>query len=181
MRRSMLADLEAQNRISAELESGERVLWGGFALFWEASVLSSSGAQSSLINALWGVPFVVVGLYLTVGRLFARRWIRERTLYALTDQRAIAIAPAWPRGLRTKSVWLGSHPAVEKRTGRGGQGTLLIGSLPRANRWLTAEPGWPGAGAAAANAVVFADIADVEDVYSRTRGQLSELTRARTA
>jgi hypothetical protein len=130
---------------------------------------------------LWGVPFVVIGLYPMVGRLFARRWIRERTLYALTDQRALSMVPAWPRGVRSTSVWLGSHPAVEKRTGRGGEGTLLIGSVPRANRWLTSEPGWPGARAAAANAVVFADVADVEDVYSRIRHQLSEQTRARTA
>jgi hypothetical protein len=201
----VFVELEAQNRIAGELASGERLLWSGrpdsrrwfyaqdavlvpfslawgsFAIFWEASVLSSRGAGGSVVNALWGVPFVAIGLYLIAGRLFARRWIRRHTLYALTDQRVISIGPSWPRGERTTSVWLGSYPPVEKRPARGGQGTLLIGSFPRANRWLASEPGWPGSRSASANAVVFADIADADEVYAKVRRQLSELPSGRTA
>lgn len=159
----MLADLEAQNRVAGELESGERLLWsgrpgsrwlypqdallipfslmwGGFAIFWEASVLSNSGARDSMIFPLWGVPFVLAGLYLMVGRFFARRWLRRRTLYAVTDQRVISIAPSWLRGERATSVWLGSYPPLEQRLARDGRSTLFIGSFPLTGRWIAADP-----------------------------------------
>lgn len=43
------------------------VMWGGFAIFWETSVLSiahKSDQAASLFMSLWGIPFVLVGLYL---------------------------------------------------------------------------------------------------------------------
>ncbi len=62
------------------------LMWGGFAVFWEASVLKQ-GAPGFM--ALWGIPFVLVGIYIILGRFFVDAWMRSRTYYALTDQRAI--------------------------------------------------------------------------------------------
>lgn len=152
------------------------VLWGGFAIFWEAGVLGSRGA--GVVFPLFGVPFVLAGLYLMVGRFFARRWVRRRTVYAVTDRRVISIAPSWPRGERVTSVWLGSYPPLEKRLDSSSHGTLWIGSFPFAQRWIAGESGWPGARSAGANAVVFSDIPDAGDVYSRIRRQISDLRSA---
>jgi hypothetical protein len=190
--------------VSGELESGERLLWsgrpgsrwlypqdavlipfsimwGGFAIFWEASVLSNSGARDSVIFPLWGVPFVLAGLYLMVGRFFARRWMRKRTLYAVTDQRVISITPSLLHGERSTSVWFGSYPPVEKRLARDGRGTLRVGSFPLTGRWIAADPSWPGARSATTNAVVLADIENAREVYSSIRHQLTDSRTTRTA
>jgi hypothetical protein len=199
----VLDQVEAQNRFTRELESGERILWsgkpdncrwlsqqdallipfsilwGGFAIFWEATALSSGAARSNVIFPLFGVPFVLVGLYLIIGRFFARRWVRRRTLYAVTDLRVIVVAPSWPRSERTTSVWLRSYPPVEKRLTRDGRGTLWIGSFAPGQRWIASEPGWPGGRLMSTNAIVFDDIPDAASVYAMIRRQLSDSTVVR--
>ena len=73
------------------------LMWGGFALFWEAGVLGlfplnqgrGPASQPPVFMALWGIPFVCVGLYMMVGRFFGDAAQRRRTWYAITDRRVI--------------------------------------------------------------------------------------------
>jgi hypothetical protein len=195
-RKQMLDHLESQNRLRREMAAGEQLLWsgrpddhgwirpqdtflvpfsimwGGFAIFWEAGVLSSSSARSSVIFPLWGVLFVLIGLYLMVGRFFARRWIRRRTIYAVTDQRVIEIAPSWRRE-RATSMWLRSYPQVESRLADSGRGTLWIGSFGSMQRWVASEPAWPTLRSMTGGGIVLADIPDAASVYATIRRQLS--------
>jgi hypothetical protein len=88
----------------------------------------------------WGVPFVAVGAYITVGRFFwdARR--RERTVYALTDRRAIVITGG--RRCSVSSTDLRQLGALEVTEHAGGRATVTFGvaTMPMW-RWLPA--GWP--------------------------------------
>jgi hypothetical protein len=53
---------------------------------------------------LWGIPFVLVGLYLIIGRFFADAYLRARTCYGVTDQRVLIVTNLW--NLQVKSVSL---------------------------------------------------------------------------
>ena len=61
------------------------VLWLGFAVFWTV-VASRAGAF-----ALFGLIFVAVGLFVMVGRFVADAWLRQRTVYAVTDRRVLIL------------------------------------------------------------------------------------------
>jgi hypothetical protein len=73
------------------------LMWGGFALFWEAGALSG-GAPGFF--ALWGVPFVLVGQYLIWGRFIHKYLRRKNTFYALTNRRALVLNKLFSRSLK---------------------------------------------------------------------------------
>lgn len=98
------------------------LLWCGFAVFWEASVIRMDGP---FIMKLWGIPFVCVGAYLVVGRFFAEAFIRSRTHYALTNERALIHRG----GFRTTntSVDLFTTPEINLQVKKDGTGRVVFG------------------------------------------------------
>jgi hypothetical protein len=57
------------------------VLWGGFAIFWEFMVLqipSGNAGPADIIFPFFGVPFVLVGLYMIFGRFIYESKKREK-------------------------------------------------------------------------------------------------------
>ena len=56
------------------------LLWCGFAVFWEASVIAN---ETPFFFRLWGIPFVLVGLYMVFGRFIVEAKQRKNTFMAL--------------------------------------------------------------------------------------------------
>ncbi|WP_423065408.1 PH domain-containing protein [Devosia sp. CN2-171] len=130
--------------IRSRLLSGERILWSGrpaqgllfvpsdaflipfglfflgFSIFWIAMASNAGGAFF-----LFGIPFVVVGLFMSVGRFFVDAWLRQTMVYAVTDRRILIARPA-PFG-RFISVDRSRMPESELREGVDGRGTLRFG------------------------------------------------------
>jgi hypothetical protein len=59
------------------------LVFGGFAVFWETLALTQT--QAPLIMPLFGVPFVLIGLYIVAGRFLLDAWIRRGMQYAITN------------------------------------------------------------------------------------------------
>lgn len=157
-------DIQAQREVTSELQSGERLLWigrprgglrlvaadalmvpfsllwGGFVFFWEYSVIKEG---APLFMMLWGVPFVLVGIYLIVGRFFVDAYRRSRTYYGLTDQRILIISTALGRKVTSLNLSTLAQVDLSERSDRSG--TITMG--PSAGIYgLLAGSGWPGAG-----------------------------------
>ena len=152
-------------KIEAQLSSGEQVLWsgqprqgilfrgadalmipfslmwGGFAIFWELSVLLSG---APMFFALWGIPFVIIGLYLIFGRFFFEAKHRANTFYAVTNERILIIAGMFSQ--KVKSMNRRTLSDLSLSEGSGDVGTITFGSGSRFSALYGLFPRWPGIG-----------------------------------
>ena len=97
------------------------LIWGGFAFFWEWSVISTG---APLTMALFGIPFVLMGIYLILGRFTFDAWSRGRMIYAVTPERAILVSGL---GRTVQSIPLKPPIPVGLREGKNGVGTITLG------------------------------------------------------
>ena len=61
------------------------IFYCGFAIFWTVSALT----VAPLPFAMFGVPFICVGLYITIGRSIHTASVRKRTVYVITNQKIL--------------------------------------------------------------------------------------------
>jgi hypothetical protein len=117
-------------------------LWGGFAIFWEASVTGLWGDSTRTHSApgffvLWGIPFVVMGQYLIWGRFFYTAWKKRQTHYGITNKRILVLNAGSSR--RLNDAFFGSLDSVSLTTRQDGIGTIEFSpdnsSLQGANSW----------------------------------------------
>jgi hypothetical protein len=137
------------------------LLWGGFALFWEAMVLVRSAPG---FFQLWGVPFVLFGLYLIAGRFIVDACLRANTSYAVTDRRVLIV-----RSGKTISLDLDRLSEIQLAERRNGSGTLRFG--PSAVYWGRTSGGfgyWSPALDPTPQFIAIADARSVFDLIQRT-------------
>jgi len=103
------------------------LLWGGFAIFWETlaiTAIARAGSPAAFFP-VFGLPFVAIGLYLIFGRFVVKRYMKRRTVYAVTDRRIIAIVTGLRRTVRSLSIK--RLPGLEVSTGSGRAGSVTFG------------------------------------------------------
>lgn len=100
------------------------LLWGGFAIFWTAMAMSFDGPGPF---AFFGLPFVLIGLYIIFGRFFYDRWIRKNTFYAITSQRILIRTGG--RVASLSSVNLATIPEITFQEHRDGRGSIFFGAI----------------------------------------------------
>jgi hypothetical protein len=145
------------------------LLWGGFAFFWEWSVIHSG---APFFFALWGIPFVVMGIYIIAGRFFVEAWQRSKMHYAVTNERVLIV-----EGLRkttVRSAQLGGLADVSLSEQANGVGTVSFGpsSVPAMFRSLSS---WPGM--RERMGLQFEVVPDAKDVFDLIRNAQKALRR----
>ncbi len=142
------------------------LMWVGFAVFWEISILRTPVPG---FFAIWGIPFVAMGLYITVGRFIVDSWRRARTHYAVTSDRVII-----RKNGSLKSLSIRTLTDVALTEHRDGIGTITFGSLAFPMSML-AGASWPGVPAVP----TFEQISGARQVYAQIRdAQQSSVSRA---
>jgi hypothetical protein len=117
------------------------LMWGGFALFWEWNVLT---LRAPFFMALWGIPFVLVGLYMMLGRFFLDAMQRGKTYYGITNQRVVILTDLL--GAKLRSFPLTNIGEIGMAERSDGSGTITLGSSdPLGMSWFWAGTSWPGA------------------------------------
>ncbi len=159
---SLISDREVESELQSQLLSGERflwagrpktgillrssdvflipfsLLWGGFAIFWESTVLMS-GAPGFF--AIWGIPFVVIGLYFIFGRFLTDAQMRGNTRYGITADRIIIRSGLFSPSVSSLNIRTLSDITFEEKS--DGSGTILFGPAdPRSSMMNGMQ--WPG-------------------------------------
>lgn len=112
------------------------LLWGGFAFFWEAGVIHSN---APFFFRLWGIPFVLVGLYLIVGRFFVDSQLRKKTIYGVSNQRVLIVSGFFSRNFR--SLNLKTLSEINLSENADGSGAITFG--PNYSLMQNPGAGWP--------------------------------------
>lgn len=97
--------------------------WAGFAVFWNANVWAT---DADLSFKLFGLPFLIAGLYVTVGRFLIDMRIRQSTTYFVTNKRVLISRGAG--GSRLKSLDIKRLPTLEFDERPDGSGTIRFGA-----------------------------------------------------
>lgn len=138
--------------IKSELNSSEQLLWAGqprsgivfrlndaymipFSLLWAGFACYSMFKRQTL--DLVGVPFVLIGLYLVVGRFFVEAWKRKRIFYGITTERVIAISTFFSRTVTSVNLRTLSDLTLTQRA--DGSGDIVLGGSVRSKGWFK---GW---------------------------------------
>src|SRR5262249_16642877 len=108
------------------------LLWGGFAIFWEISVLRARAG--GVFFELWGIPFVLVGLYMVAGRFFMDSASRKKTWYGVTNHGVIISSGL--TGQTTRSFSLRNLPQLTLSEGRKGGGQIILEAGSVQSQWF---------------------------------------------
>ena len=128
------------------------IMWCGFAIFWEATVLFTN---APFIFKIWGIPFVCVGLYFVFGRFIHQKHTFKNTRYALTTHRAIC----YKKGKISSSDYI-NEPSITVKQKKDGSGTITFGNYP-----FNYYRGFDFLNRTAYNNTEFVNIPDVQNVY----------------
>ncbi|HWB53612.1 MAG TPA: hypothetical protein VG722_05445 [Tepidisphaeraceae bacterium] len=115
------------------------LLWGGFAIIWEVLVIRSHAPP---LFRLCGIPFVIIGIYMIIGRFFVDAYRRNRTYYGVTSDRIIIVTGGWSQKINSLNIRTLSNLSITER--RNGAATITFGPIIVPYGYSRRSNSWPG-------------------------------------
>lgn len=147
------------------------LLWGGFAIFWEyMAITMTHNAKNTpdgieIIFPLFGIPFVVVGLYFIFGRFIYDAKKRSKTFYGVTTDRVMIISGLFRKNVKSLNLKAMSDLSIDEK--QNGRGTIIFGQEnPMMAMFMGG--GFPGTGSTTPK---FELIDGAKQVYNEIRNQ----------
>ena len=143
-------EFNSERTLSSYLQPGEKLLWTGkpyhglifrkpdiflvpFSMLWISGIVSWEisvfNSDASFFFLLFGVPPILFGLYLMIGRFIYDSKKRTKTVYGLTNERALILSGLFTQSLR--SINLKAAQEVWLKLKSDGRGTIMFGG----NNW----------------------------------------------
>jgi hypothetical protein len=114
------------------------LLWFGFAIFWEYNVVKIGVP----LFALFGLPFIIMGIYISVGRFFLDNIRRKNTMYGITDNRVIIKSGLFSKDIKSLNIRTISDITFKEKT--DGSGTISFGPSDLRYTLFSGMGYWPG-------------------------------------
>ena len=137
------------------------VFWGGFSVLWFIGATFAGGAFG-----LFGVPFVIIGLYMIFGRFIVKNFVKRSTLYAVTNMRVLVVRVN-SSGIRKSisSAEIKTIPNESTSYGNDGIGDIIFGTIPLGSSIYLNTGMDYFVGAKHGSTLAFFDIEDCENVF----------------
>ena len=115
------------------------LLWCGFAIFW---VFMALKIGAPIYFAMFGIPFVIMGLIFVFGRFFIDARLREHTVYGLTAERILIKTGVKNRNLQSINISTIFDMKYEEKS--DGSGSIIIGPSSPVMMWGNTMNKWSG-------------------------------------
>jgi hypothetical protein len=153
------------------------LMWGGFAIFWEIMALTFLSADSNapaaikVIFPLFGIPFVLIGLYMIIGRYWVDSKIRSNTTYGISDKQILISSGLFDQKLN--SLPIQNLPNLEMIQKQDGSGSILFGQF---TFFYGVNQGFPMPGHRRMQVPQFECIDNVAEIYRTVMDAQNRLT-----
>ena len=109
------------------------IFWMGFVIFWEITAITTAlnapekGESAAFILPIFGIPFVIIGLYFVFGRFIIDAKRRKNTYYGITNERIIIISGLFRKKIKSLNIKTLSDISLTEKTNR--YGTIYFGPI----------------------------------------------------
>jgi len=109
------------------------ILWTGFIILWEISAITAvlNAPEKSELTVfmlpIFGIPFVIIGLYFVFGRFIIDAKLRKNTCYGITNERIIIISGLFHKKIKSLDIKTLSDISLTEKTNR--YRTIYFGSI----------------------------------------------------
>ena len=140
------------------------IIWFCGIIFWEVTAIKSG---APILMMIFGIPFILAGLFFTVGRFIYDVRRRANTIYGISNNRIIIKSGIKRKVINSINIKSISNLSFTQKA--DGSGTILLGPLDSRFSMMQGTA-WPGA----KQAPSLESISDVKNVYDK----IVELQRA---